>query len=283
MPVTNWDLFNLRYERFDNVTQAVIEKENGISKRIIDVWIDGVPDKTFMDVNIGTKRVLRVPLKWGDSTFVAEPEQSFHDTSVLQLLGWLFPGFAIEGDEDEDITFEFNNTIPALHVLYAVQPAGIKKTQLGRSLSEDLVFACPITHSADIIASGNYDLDTCLNPTGFPEIKDGFVIPSGRKLVIKAIAFGSAQAGSTTPTYLHIWDERLELFSPLDHTGVSVAYGKNLLAANITYEDIVRVKDYVIPSGHKLTLNFDASHDGTNNLAAQSVALFLIALWGVER
>ena len=283
MPITNWDLFNLRYERFDSVTQAVIEKENGISKRIIDVWIDSVPDKTYMDVSIGTSRVLRTPLKWGDCLFVSEPEQSFHDTSILQLLGWMFPGFAIEGDEDEDITFEFNNTIPTLHVLYAVGPAGIKKTQLGRSLCDELIFACPITHSKDITASGNYKLDKCLNPTGFPEIKDGFVIPSGRRFVLKAIAFGSAIAGSTTPTYLHLWDERLELFSPLDHTGVSVAHGKNLLAADIKFEDIVKVKDYVIPAGHKLTLNFDASHDGTNNIAAETLALFLIGLWGVSK
>jgi len=283
MPIEAFDLYNVRYAKFDNVTKATITKETGISKRIIDIWIDSVPDKTYVDVSVGTTRVARIPLKWGDVTLVSEPEGSLNDISVLQFLAKLFSEFAIEADQDEDITFEFNNTIPALHVAYVVQKPGIDKTKLGRSASPNLIYACPITHSAAINATKNYPLDTCLFPVGFPEIKDGFIVPSGRQLVLKAIAFGSAAAGSTTPTYLHVWDERTELFTPIDHKGVNVAYGKNLLSANIIYEDIVKIKDYVIPAGHKLALNFDASYDGTNTLAAQSVALFLIALWQAVR
>jgi hypothetical protein len=283
MPIEAFDLYSVRYARFDNVTTATISKETGISKRIIDIWIDSVPDKTYVDINVGTTRVARIPLKWGDVVLVSEPEGSLNDISTLQFIAKLFPDFAIEADQDEDITFQFNNTIPTLHVAYVVQKPGIDKTKLGRSASPNLIYACPITHSAAINATKNYSLDVCLFPVGFPEIKDGFIVPSGRQLVLKAIAFGSAAAGSTTATRLHIWDERTELFTPIGHEGVSVAYGKNLLAANIVYEDIVKIKDYVIPAGHKLALNFDASYDGTNTLAAQSVALFLIALWQAVR
>jgi hypothetical protein len=279
MPIEPFDLYSVRYARFDNITTATITKETGISKRIIDIWIDSCPDKTYMDVNVGTTRVARIPLKWGDVILVSEPESSLNDISTLQFLAKLFPEFTIEGDQDEDITFQFNNTIPTLHVTYVVQKAGIDKTKLGRSACPNLIYACPITHSEVINATKNYSLDTCLYPVGFPEIKDGFIVPSGRQLILKALAFGSAIAGATTPARLHVWDERTELFTPIGHEGVSVASGKNLLAANIVYEDIVKVKDYVIPAGHKLALNFDASYDGTNTLAAQSAALFLLALW----
>jgi len=281
MPIADYDVTNLRYVRFDNVSTAIIPKGPGESHRIIDIWIDSVPDRTFVDISVGTTTVTRLPLRWEDVVLVSEPEGSFNDVSTLQFFGKLFPGFAIEADEDEDITFRFNNTIPTLHVLYAVGPKGVKKDELGRSRSVNFVYAAPITHSLALNATMNFPLDLCLFPTGFPEIKDGFVVPSGRQFMLKAIAFGTAAAGSTTPTRLHIWDERYELFTPIDHSGVSVASTKNLLAADITREDIVRVKDYVIAPGHKLTLNIDVSYDGTNAIAPQTVALFLIGLWSV--
>jgi hypothetical protein len=281
MPISDFDVTNLRYLRFNNVTTAIIPKAPGESHRIIDIWIDNVPDRTYVDISVGTTTVARLPLKWGDVILVSEPEYSFNDVSTLQFFGKLFPGFAIEADEDEDITFVFNNTIPTLHVLYAAGPRGVKKDELGRSRSTNFVYAAPITHSVALNATMNFPLDLCLFPTGFPNIKDGTVIPSGRQFVLKAIAFGTAAAGSTTPTRLHIWDERTELFTPVDHAGVSVASGRNLLAADITREDIVRIKDYVILPGHKLTLNIDVSYDGTNAIAPQSVALFLIGLWSV--
>jgi hypothetical protein len=281
MPISDYDVTSLRYVRFDNVTTSVIPKEPGASHKIIDIWIDSVPDRTYVDVHVGTTLVARIPLKWGDVILVSEPEYSFNDISTFQFFGKLFPGFAIEADEDENITFTFNRTIPTLHVLYAVGPRGVKKDELGRSRSVNFVYAAPITHSMALNATRNFPLDLCLFPTGFPEIKDGFVIPSGRQFILRAIAFGTAAAGSTTPTRLHIWDERTELFTPVDHAGISVVPGRNLLAADITREDIVRIKDYVILPGHKLTLNIDVSYDGTNAIAAQTLALFLIGLWSV--
>jgi hypothetical protein len=281
MPIADYDVTNLRYARFDNVTTAIIPKAPGESHKIIDIWIDSVPDRTYVDISVGTTTVARLPLKWGDVTLVSEPEFSFNDISTLQFFGKLFPNFAFEADEDEDITFVFNRTIPTLHVIYAVGPRGVKKDELGRSRSTNFVYAAPITHSMALNATMNFPLDLCLFPTGFPEIRDGTVIPSGRQFVLKAIAFGTAAAGSTTPTRLHIWDERTELITPADHAGVSVASEKNLLAADITSEDIVRIKDYAILPGHKLTLNIDVSYDGTNAIAAQTLALFLIGLWSV--
>ena len=283
MPIADFDLTNVRYVRFTSTTQAVIPKEPGVSKRIVDIWIDGVPDRTYVDVSIGTTRIARLPLKWNDVTLVSEPENSMNDVSTLQFFSKLVPEFAIEADQDEDITFTFNNTIPALHVVYVVQKPGINKSLLGRSASPNVLYACPVTHSATVNASINFSLDNALVPVGFPSIADGFVVPSGRQFVLKALAFGTAAAGSTTPTRLHIWDERFEFFSPIEHTGISVEAGRNMLSANIAMEDIVKVKDYVIPAGHKITLNFDASFDGTNTIAAGTLALFLIGLWQVVR
>jgi hypothetical protein len=281
MPIVDYDVTSLRYARFDNVTTAIIPKAPGESHRLVDIWINDVPDRTFVDISVGTTTVTRLPLRWGDVFLVSEPESSLNDVSVLQFFAKLFPNFAIEADEDEDITLRFNNTIPSLHVVYAVSPRGVKKDELGRSRSVNFVYAAPITHSMPLNATANFPLNLCLFPTGFPEIKDGFVVPSGRQFVLKAIAFGTAAAGSTTPSRLHIWDERFELFTPVDHAGVSVASGRNLLAADITNEDIVKVKDYVIAPGHKLTLNIDVAYDGSNAIPAQTVALFLIGLWSV--
>jgi hypothetical protein len=136
-----------------------------------------------------------------------------------------------------------------------------------------------ITHSAGISATGSYALDTPLNPTGFPDMKNGYIIPSGRKFVLKALAFRSASNVGSKTTYAHIWDETFEFFDPLTHKGVSVEPGKNMLAADIKTFDFYTFPDYEISAGRKLTLTFDAYYDGTNAIAANTAKLVMMGLW----
>jgi hypothetical protein len=231
-----------------------------------------------MDVYVGPRIVARLPIKWGDSLFVA-PNLGSKDN--VSLLGWIrkFFGedFYIEADPSEDITFSFNASQTGVHVLYLEHTEAVDKSRPLRSLSPTRVLFHIVTHSAAVNATKNYSLDTSLIPTGFTDIKDGWICPSGKRFTLKALAFGSAQAGSTTPTKLHLWKENFEYFTPT-HEGLSVAYGKNFLAFDITRNDFFDSPDIAFEPGQKLTLNFDASYDGTNAIAAGTLAAILIGL-----
>jgi len=268
----------LRYAYLALGSELKIPAKTGYNHTILEIYIDGPATNSYMDVYVGSKIVARFPVKWGDSLFVAPNSASINNKS---LLGWIRDFFGedykIEGDSSEDITFRFSAKQTGIHVFYLEHTNNIDKSRPLRSLSPTKILFHILTHLEGINATKNYSLDTPVIPTGFMEIKDGWICPSGKRFTLKALAFGSAQAGNTTPTFLHIWKENLEYITP-DHGGVSVRYGQNTLAFDITRNDFFDIPDITFEAGQKLTINFDASYDGTNAIPANTLAAILIGL-----
>lgn len=278
------NLRNVRYLRVDNATEVKIPAKSGESHRIVEIFIDSPASDSYFDVVIGTNTVARIPVKLGDSLYVAPHSGSLRDYSIIALCKDVFgEEFDLEADQDEDITLKFSAAQGTVHVFYEVGRPGIDKTRLGRSASETIPLFAIVTHSAEVTASGNYDLDQAVVPLGFPEIKDGYVVPSGRTFQIRALSFGASAVGDSKPTYVHIYDETYEFFDPITHKGVSVEPGKNVLVTDIKTLDIYKIEPYAVLSGHKLTLNIDCEHDGTNNIPAGTEKLVLIGLWTTGR
>jgi hypothetical protein len=273
-------LADVRYVRADSPTTLKISAKSGESHKILEIYIDSPAADSYMDVIIGNATVARIPIYYNDCLFVAPYSGSIYNWSIIQLIHKIFgEGADFEADQDEDITLQFSSAPGTVHVFYEVGKPGIDKTALLRSGCKNFALFNMITHSAAINATGNYSLNTSVAPVGFPSIADGFIIPSGRRFILKALAFRSASNGNTKTKYAHIWDENYEFFDPLNHAGISVEPAKNVLAVDIKTLDIYSFPDYEVLSGHKLTLNFDASYDGTNAIAAGTAKLFLIGLW----
>lgn len=274
-------LRQVRVKTVSGASSLTISAESGESHKLLEVYADSPADKSYMDIKIGGVTVCRVPVKWGDLLLVAPPESSVMNISIIQLLQDLFEGLAFEADQDEDITLEFSSAPSAIHAIYAVGAPGIDKTALGRSKCDNRIILPIVTHANAITATGNVNLDKSIVPTGYPEIKDGYTIPSGRELILRALCFGAAVSGSSKPTKLHVWDENYELFDPENHSGINVDPSANILKADINTGDIFRVEPYAITPGHKLTINIDATHDGANDIAAETEAFVPICLWRV--
>jgi len=273
-------LQNIRYVRADNTNEVVIPAKSGESHRILEIFIDSPANNSYFDVIIGTKPVARIPVKYNDCLFVAGYTGSVRNQSIIALLKELFgEEFDFVADEDEDITLKFSATQGTIHVFYEVSEAGIDKTRLGRSQCDDYMLFAIATHTKEINASGNYEFDKAITPTGFPDIINEFIVPTGRKFVLKAMAAGVTASGDTKPTAMHLYDETFEFFDPEDHQGISIEPNKNMLTVDIKTFDIYRVDDYEIMPGHKITWTFDAVYDGTNTLAAESIYGILIGLY----
>ena len=274
------NMSNIRYSYTDSGTSVTISARSGESHKIKEVYIDTPGADTYMDVTIGTKDVARIPIALGDSTFVAPYSGSTDKKSIMAIVRELYgDDVYFEADEDEDITLTFSGSQTGVHVFYEVGATGIDKHKLGRSQSENYIDFAIATHSSAVAATGNYALDTAMAPEGFPDIANDFVVPSGRQLVVKALAFGSAASGSSIPTKLHFYDETYEFFDPLNHAGITVDPSHNILKVDVTNNTIYKVVDYIIDSGHKITLTMDASYDGTNSIAADTEKVVIAGLW----
>ena len=277
-------LENLRIKYVETPTSVTITSKSGESHKIREIWIDSPASPSYMDIVIGAKTITRIPIASGDALFVAPYNGSINNDSIIALLkNILGEELEFEADEDEDITIKFSGSPGAVHILYEIGKPGIDKTKLGRSNSPVFPLIHILTHSQAISASGNYSLDTPVVPTGFPDLKDGDVIPSGRILSLKAIGFGSQANVGTKPTKLHLWAENFELLSPIDHEGIPVDPDHNFLKVDVNTFDIFKVPQYDYVPGTKLTANFDAVYDGTNTLGAETLQLYLVALWKPAR
>ena len=267
----------IRYKYVSSDTTVTIPARTGYRHRILDIFIDSPADRSYFDVYVGSRIVGRFPVKWGDCTFVAPNAYSMRNRSLFSWIREVFgEDYYVEGDQSEDITFQFNTSQTGIHVYYIEDTEAVDKSKPLRSLSPVRVLFHILSHSQAVNASKNYSLDTAIIPTGYLTIADGSVFPANTKWVVKALAFCSAKAGNTQPTYLHFWKDNFEYFDPFTHGGVAVMPGSNFLAFDITRFDYFDVPDITFLPGNKITVNFDAAYDGTNALAAGSLALVII-------
>jgi len=267
----------IRYKYVASGSSVTIPARVGYRHRILELYIDSPADKSYFDVYVGSRIVGRFPVKWGDSLFIAPNNASKDNKSIFSFIRDLFGSdYYIEGDASEDITFSFSAPQTGIHIYYQEDTEAVDKTKPLRSLSPSRVLFHILTHSSAINSTKNYSLDTSIIPTGFLNIADGSVFPSNTLWVVKALAFGSAQAGSTTPTFLHLWKDNFEFFTPYDHAGVSVKYGQNFFVFDITRGDFFDIPDVTFQAGNKLSVNFDATYDGTNAIPANTLALIII-------
>jgi len=262
----------LRYLYASSPTEVKIPAKTGFNHHILDVWIDGPIDGSYMDIIVGNRTVARIPVKYNDCLFFAPYSGSWKNISFFTWLRqFLGEEWIVEADESEDITLKFSSAPTAVHVLYKEDREEIDKTRPLKSLSETLLLMPLITHSNTINATANYSLDKCYVPTGFLEIKNGYIVPSGIQLEFRALIFASKANVGTKPTKLHFWIENFEYFTPETHAGIAIDPSANFLVFDIKTLDVFEVQNIVARPGQKLTLNFDAEYDGSNALDAESV------------
>jgi len=265
---------------YTTTTSLTISSKIGEKHSVEDLFVSGLAAGAYVDFIIGATNMLRLYGNKHDMVLIPGPGTALKSIGPLEFLREVTGRTELLfAEEDEDLVLQFSSAPTIATLEYFVDPSGKDKTiPFGSQSKERLVIAW-LTHSATINATKNYSLDVSLMPVGLPAITDGFIVPANYEYHVYSLIFASTKAGATKPTKLHIWDEGMELYTPFDHAGLLIDPDANLLKCDLRYGYYFKLPEpYVFSPGHKITLNFDASFDGTNTIAANSLLLGLVML-----
>jgi hypothetical protein len=263
---------------YTTTTSLTVPAKIGEKHSIEDILASGLAAGAYVDIVVGATNMLRLFGIKNDMYLIPPPGAAPRAVGPLEFLREVTGrSELIFAEEDEDIIITFSSA-PTIGVVdYYVDPSGKDKTLPFGTQSKERLLISWTTHSKTVNATDNYSLDTALMPTGLPAIVDGFVVPANYEYHLHGIVFASTKLGTTKPTYLHIWDEGTELFTPFDHKGLLVDPDANILKCDLRYGYYFKLPEpYVFGPGHKITLNFDATYDGTNTIAANTLLLGLV-------
>ena len=262
------------------ITSDTVELTARVGKKIVvdEILASGAK---YVDIYVGTRCLIRVPLAINDCKFSPAPGEGAPSYGIMNFIRKYLKDIYITVPEGQKLTLKFDTT-PSKATLYYYELN--KDESIGEewsgAIEEQPIFFF-VTHSQAVSATATYKFDTAVMPTGFLEVKDGFVFPANVEFELKILAFGAKASGSTEFTHLHIWAQDVELFTPDDHKGIAVATANNELKFDITKNQAFMLSTpYVYKPGYKILLTGDATYDGSNTLAANSA---MVVLGGILR
>lgn len=270
------------FQRRQTTTATItITADAGHRYYLRDIFQQGLSSGDYIDVYLANKVPLRLYAIINDCVLVDDVGVGQYRRGFFEVIRQKFPDVPrFNTADDEDLAIKASATPTRLHMHFDDIIGGDTKTHTipGASDGFPRLYIGWCTHSQTITSTDNYKLDTPLAPVGAPQIKDGYVIPGSLRMKLLGLIFGSAKSGSSMPTNFHIWDGMTELFCD-DHSGFPVRTGNNELAVDIKYGVIFLLDEpYVYEPNSTMYLNFDAYHDGANNIAAQTEVAGLILL-----
>jgi len=283
-------LENIRVVYGDSNGKLDIEKESGEAHRLLDVYIEcsllGRGD--YMEVKVGTKGLLRIPLRTANWCLVRRSNFCLDGVSIFGFLRKLFgEDVFVEADENEDIVirvYDGNGNPKDIEgysvAIYEVIEPGIDKTKLLHSQCEDYIIM-PRIYQETEVTGDNASIDTTVSLSnvsqmdGLPMIKDEYVVPAGTKFVLKALICDGYFYSSGTKSYdkniVHIKKDTFELFSPLNMRGIHLenpVENSPTPYMNITGFDLYTgmyfdCQDFVFEEGTEIGLTAEIKGSGT--------------------
>jgi len=270
--------------------EIIIPKESGEAHRLIDVFIDtaGMGSFTYMDIKVGTKGIMRIPVATYHYSLFTKPEGGFNRMSVFGFIRKILgEDVYVEADEDEDIimrVYDWAGNLVDISgksvAVYEVIEAGIDKTKLLHSGCDEYLIMPRIYET--VTASGDnasidttIELDKVSQMDGLPMVKDGYVVPAGTKFVLKTIIADGYFESSGTKKYekniVHIKKDTFELFSPIKMYGIHLEDSidntsiprKNIAAFDLATQNWLDCHDFVFEEGTEIGLEAEVKGSGT--------------------
>jgi len=283
-------LEDIRLVYGDSNGKLDIQKASGEGHRLIDVYIDPshLSRGDYMEVKVGTKGIMRIPLKTTNYSLVQKFTGGYNGISVFGFIRALLgEEVYVEADEDEDILIRVYDKdgnakdISGYSVaVYKVIETGIDKSRLLCSGSEDFLIM-PRVYQETSVTGDDASIDKTVSLTnvsqmdGLPLIKDGYVVPAGIKFVLKTLIadgyFSSAGTTSYDKNILHLKKDTFEVFSPLKMYGIHLedSVGKtstpkqNIAGIDLSRRVWLDCEDFTFEEGVEIGITAEIKGSGT--------------------
>lgn len=257
-----------------------LDKLNNHRRTLTDFFVkDGVSG--FSDIKVGNVTLLRIWDNLVQAVLVKGLETRMQKHGFLWYLSQIIPEFPFPtATEDEIISITRDTAADRIDLYYKDQEGGdiSNKEVLGGSQAPKQLFVLNMTHLAAITAAGKQVFDKVDLPSGLSFFTDGTRLSANKRFTLYAIAGDFVKNIDTKATNVHIFDERIELFTSEDNTGLVVDDDdESELAFSLApLKAFVLPTPYIFEPNRLMTLNMDIVRPGANNLTAESQKLFLI-------
>lgn len=249
---------------------------------LLDAFVDAGASSSI-DIKVGNVTIARIFDNLAQAILISDLNHRFQKFGFLWYLSQIIPEFPFpNASQDEDITIT-RAAAPMRMDAYFQDIEGVDvgaKGLVGGSQAVKQLFILNLSNQAAITADGTTDLDAKSfdMPTGLSVFGDGTRIASNQKFTIYVIAANVPINVGSKATRIHLFDERIELFTSGNNEGLFV----DPTIANELEFDLTPLKAFVLRTPYEFMPNrlmrprIEVDHDGTNNLAVNTQQLFLI-------
>ncbi len=215
-----------------STTQLTINNRVNYRNKLIDLFVTGAPSGGYADIYVGSRVYMRLPFQVANTNIVNSPEYKFAGLGPLwYILNNVLknPALAPNAAEDEPIVINLSAAATQIDAYYLQCKGGDVTSHNipGGSDYSEKPFIDIFTYSASAAGSGQLITQEVV-PTGLNLLDSNRRISPTVEFDLYTLIADYVSSGTNYTEYsrLHIFDEEDELFTPLDHSGLSIDYVK---------------------------------------------------------
>lgn len=261
-----------------------IARLQGHRRSLIDFFVRAAASSSS-EVRVGNVVIARIFDNLAQAVLVGNLGQRFRDWGLIAWLKQLIPEFPMPtATQDEDIIITRAAAPTRIDAYFEDTETGdvLSKAVLGGSQATKQFFILNMSNQAAIVADGQTllgvgDFDMPPGLTVFGGGNETRIAPN-QKFTIYAIAANVPVNVASTAKRIHIFDERIELFTSENNEGLLTEIGVDnelQFSLNPLRAFLLRTP-YEFNANRLLTARIEVDHDGANNLAVNTQQLFLI-------
>lgn len=278
-----------RQRRGTTTATLTIPSRTGHRRTLTDYFVKAGAS-SFSDISLGNVIYNRIYDNLAQAILVKDLETQVRGKGLLSYLKSLIPDLPYPTvTQDEALTIARNAAPTRIDAYFEDADQGdvVSRVVPGGSLATKQLLIVNINNNSAVSASGSFNFDKVDMPTGLNPFQDssdivtnGRRITKSKRLTLYAIAGNFPKATDSKVTRVHVNDERIELFASENQEGLFVDPDNgNELAFDLPTQKVFWLPTpYVMESERLFTFTGEATHDGTNNLPANSLKLFLICM-----
>ncbi len=249
-------------------SQLTIPSRVGHRNKLLDFFVVNPPVGGYADISVGSRVYMRVPFQVANSFIVSPPQTKPKGLGFLwylasEIIGDV--GYLPDAAQDEDINIQLSSAatrIDAYYIQYQAQDVSSHEIKGGSDYPQK-PFIDVLSGASTTVALAQKILNENM-PTGLNLLDNtGRIAPTTTFEMYTMIAdYVSSGANYTEYARLHVFDEEVELFTPLNHEGLLIdeTIPANDLRFDLRYQSYFRAdKPYLWQPNHKLNLLVDVS------------------------